>query len=73
MEFTLLKEHPVDIYMLLDRSRSHLQERRNGLSADFGRRLARAMSTMTSNLQLGLGTFVEKPEVPFGLNAYPEL
>lgn len=57
------EDHPVDIYYLMDLSASmfdDLQRIRN-----LGSTLSKEMASLTSNLQLGFGSFVEKPVLPY--------
>ncbi|XP_019644414.1 PREDICTED: uncharacterized protein LOC109485312 [Branchiostoma belcheri] len=63
-----LEDYPIDLYYLLDMSKS-MQEFRDELTK-LGKHLARKLSEKTESFRLGLGAFVEKPVDPFAFTAF---
>ncbi|XKL66192.1 hypothetical protein PGB90_009612 [Kerria lacca] len=57
--------YPLDIYYLMDSSNSQLLEKYSLAMPALGRKLAETISKVTSDLQLGFGSFVDKPVSPF--------
>lgn len=63
------EDYPVDLYYLMDLSASMNDDLRT--IKGLGSTLSKEMSKLTSNFQLGFGSFVEKPVSPF-INTVPE-
>lgn len=63
------KNYPVDLYYIMDLSRS-MEPHREKL-AKLGSKIAQAMRNITNNFRLGFGSFVEKTELPF-VSTVPE-
>ncbi|KAM8934441.1 integrin beta-6 [Pelodytes ibericus] len=57
------QDYPLDLYYLMDLSASMLDDL--DTIKELGSSLSREMSKLTSNFQLGFGSFVEKPVLPF--------
>ncbi|XP_008117348.1 integrin beta-6 [Anolis carolinensis] len=57
------EDYPVDLYYLMDLSASMNDDLKN--IKVLGSTLSKEMSKLTSNFQLGFGSFVEKPVSPF--------
>ncbi|KAJ8255350.1 hypothetical protein GJAV_G00203870 [Gymnothorax javanicus] len=57
------KDYPVDIYYLMDLSASMVDDLE--MIKDLGSTLSKEMAKLTSKFQLGFGSFVEKPVLPF--------
>uniref|UniRef100_A0A8D2L8D5 Integrin beta n=2 Tax=Varanus komodoensis TaxID=61221 RepID=A0A8D2L8D5_VARKO len=57
------EDYPVDLYYLMDLSASMIDDLRT--IKELGSTLSKEMSKLTSNFQLGFGSFVEKPVSPF--------
>ncbi|KAH0621414.1 hypothetical protein JD844_022702 [Phrynosoma platyrhinos] len=57
------EDYPVDLYYLMDLSAS-MNDDLNTIK-ELGSTLSKEMSKLTSNFQLGFGSFVEKPVSPF--------
>lgn len=57
------KDYPVDIYYLMDLSASMFDDLEK--IKDLGSTLSKEMAKLTSKFQLGFGSFVEKPVLPF--------
>ncbi|XP_064183464.1 integrin beta-6 isoform X1 [Anguilla rostrata] len=57
------KDYPVDIYYLMDLSASMIDDLEK--IKDLGSTLSKEMAKLTSKFQLGFGSFVEKPVLPF--------
>ncbi|KAG1654968.1 Integrin beta-PS [Nymphon striatum] len=62
-KFRQVKDYPVDLYYLMDLSRS-MHDDKNKL-AELGSLLAADMNKITSNFRLGFGSFVDKVVMPF--------
>ncbi|XP_054901011.1 integrin beta-6 [Poeciliopsis prolifica] len=56
-------DYPVDMYYLMDLSASMIDDLK--MIKDLGSSLSREMSKLTSNFQMGFGSFVEKPVLPY--------
>ncbi|XP_053263922.1 integrin beta-6 [Podarcis raffonei] len=63
------EDYPVDLYYLMDLSASMHDDLET--IKELGSSLSKEMSKLTSNFQLGFGSFVEKPVSPF-INTVPE-
>ncbi|XP_048342295.1 integrin beta-6 isoform X1 [Sphaerodactylus townsendi] len=63
------EDYPVDLYYLMDLSASMVDDLNT--IKELGSTLSKEMSKLTSNFQLGFGTFVEKPVSPF-IKTVPE-
>ncbi|OQV13505.1 Integrin beta-PS [Hypsibius exemplaris] len=63
VRFRQAKDYPVDLYYLMDLSHSMLDDKIK--LATLGRYLADEMRNLTSNFQLGFGSFVDKVVMPF--------
>lgn len=63
IQFRKAEDYPIDLYYLMDFS-SSMQKHKNNLSA-LGNKLAETMKNITSNFQLGFGSFVDKVTLPF--------
>ncbi|XP_061464650.1 integrin beta-6 isoform X2 [Rhineura floridana] len=57
------EDYPVDLYYLMDLSASMIDDLNT--IKELGSTLSKEMSKLTSNFQLGFGSFVEKPVSPF--------
>lgn len=57
------EDYPVDLYYLMDLSASMVDDLKT--IKELGSTLSKEMSKLTSNFQLGFGSFVEKPVSPF--------
>ena len=62
VKYSQAKDYPVDIYYLMDLSAS-MEAYRDKLS-ELGVQLAKAMTELTSNFQIGFGSFVDKVVLP---------
>ncbi|XP_008402680.1 integrin beta-6 [Poecilia reticulata] len=56
-------DYPVDMYYMMDLSASMIDDLK--MIKDLGSSLSREMSKLTSNFQMGFGSFVEKPVLPY--------
>lgn len=56
-------DYPVDMYYMMDLSASLIDDLK--MIKDLGSSLSREMSKLTSNFQMGFGSFVEKPVLPY--------
>uniref|UniRef100_H9GL59 Integrin beta n=1 Tax=Anolis carolinensis TaxID=28377 RepID=H9GL59_ANOCA len=65
-----VEDYPVDIYYLMDLSNSMKDDLRN--IQNLGTNLALKMRTVTSNLRIGFGAFVDKPLSPYMYISPPE-
>ncbi|XP_053116867.1 integrin beta-6 isoform X2 [Hemicordylus capensis] len=63
------EDYPVDLYYLMDLSASMSDDLKT--IKELGSTLSKEMSKLTSNFQLGFGSFVEKPVSPF-INTVPQ-
>ncbi|CAH0603376.1 unnamed protein product [Chrysodeixis includens] len=61
--FQPAQDYPVDIYFLLDASKT--MESVQNATATQSEKIYLAMKNMTSNVHLGLGTFIDKKVLPF--------
>lgn len=57
------EDYPVDLYYLMDLSASMDDDLKT--IKELGSTLSKEMSKLTSNFQMGFGSFVEKPVLPF--------
>lgn len=57
------EDYPVDIYYLMDLSASMIDDL--NMIKDLGSTLSKEMSKLTSKFQMGFGSFVEKPVLPY--------
>jgi len=62
MQFKQAKDYPVDLYFLMDLSRSMSDDK--GQLERLGDQLAQTMSNMTRFFRLGFGSFVDKNVKP---------
>lgn len=69
MRYTQAEDYPVDLYYLMDLSRS-MEDDKEKLSS-LGDLLAQTMQKLTSNFTLGFGSFVDKVVMPF-VSTVPE-
>lgn len=69
MKYTQAEDYPVDLYYLMDLSRSMYDDKEK-LSL-LGDQLAYTMKKITSNFRLGFGSFVDKVVMPF-VSTVPE-
>ena len=67
--FKLAEDYPVDLYYLMDLSQSMFDDLQS-LRA-LGKNIAEELRSLTSSLQMGFGSFVDKPVMPF-INTLPE-
>lgn len=63
ISFRQAKNYPVDLYYLMDLTRS-MEDDREKL-ADLGQRLVDTMRSITMNFRLGFGSFVDKVVMPY--------
>ncbi|XP_076361128.1 integrin beta-PS-like [Tachypleus tridentatus] len=63
VEFRQAVDYPVDLYYLMDLSKS-MEDDKDKL-ADLGNLLATTMENITSNFRLGFGSFVDKVVMPY--------
>ncbi|XP_076062859.1 integrin beta-PS-like isoform X2 [Oratosquilla oratoria] len=63
LKYRRIKDYPVDLYFLMDLSRSMKRDKKN--IAALGSKLAQTMRKMTSQFRLGFGSFVDKLALPF--------
>lgn len=63
MSYTQAEDYPVDLYYLMDLSKS-MEDDKAKLSM-LGNLLAETMSNITSNFRLGFGSFVDKVVMPY--------
>lgn len=63
IEFAQAEDYPVDLYYLMDLSNS-MKDDKQKLS-DLGQLLVESMSKITSNFNLGFGSFVDKVVMPY--------
>nr|XP_023020280.1 integrin beta-PS isoform X1 [Leptinotarsa decemlineata]XP_023020284.1 integrin beta-PS isoform X1 [Leptinotarsa decemlineata] len=69
MNYTQAEDYPVDLYYLMDLSRS-MNDDKEKLSS-LGDQLAYTMRKLTSNFRLGFGSFVDKVVMPY-VSTLPE-
>lgn len=69
MYYTQAEDYPVDLYYLMDLSKS-MEDDKEKLSA-LGDHLAQTMRNMTSKFMLGFGSFVDKVVMPY-VSTIPE-
>lgn len=69
MSYTQAEDYPVDLYYLMDLSRSMFDDKEK-LSL-LGDQLAYTMQQVTSNFTLGFGSFVDKVVMPY-VSTLPE-
>lgn len=63
MSYTQAEDYPVDLYYLMDLSKS-MEDDKDKLS-ELGNLLAESMMNITSNFRLGFGSFVDKVVMPY--------
>lgn len=63
MQYTQALDYPVDLYYLMDLSKS-MEDDKDKLSS-LGNLLAESMRNITSNFRLGFGSFVDKVVMPY--------
>lgn len=69
IQYKQVHDYPVDLYYLMDLSKSMSDDKEK--LAELGNKLASNMRDITSNFQLGFGTFVDKVAMPF-VSTVPE-
>ncbi|XP_030754778.1 integrin beta-PS isoform X1 [Sitophilus oryzae] len=69
MSYTQAEDYPVDLYYLMDLSRSMLDDKEK--LSSLGDQLAQTMQNITSNFTLGFGSFVDKVVMPY-VSTLPE-
>lgn len=69
MNYTQAEDYPVDLYYLMDLSKS-MKDDKEQLSS-LGDQLAYTMRKLTSNFRLGFGSFVDKVVMPY-VSTLPE-
>ncbi|XP_055370761.1 integrin beta-PS-like [Condylostylus longicornis] len=62
-EYSQAEDYPIDLYYLMDLSRSMLNHKEK--LSSLGNTLANAMKNITRNFQIGFGSFVDKVLMPF--------
>ncbi|KAJ8726160.1 hypothetical protein PYW07_000858 [Mythimna separata] len=65
------KDYPVDLYLLLDASRT--MERIRNMTATKAENIYYAIHNLTNNVHLGFGTFIDKGMLPFMSNTADDL
>lgn len=63
MNYTQIEDYPLDLYYLMDLSFSLLELKKE--LSDLGNLLAETMRNITSDFQLGYGSFIDKLVMPF--------
>lgn len=63
MNYTQAEDYPVDLYYLMDLSKS-MEDDKDKLSL-LGDLLAESMRNITTNFRLGFGSFVDKVVMPY--------
>lgn len=63
MHYTQAEDYPVDLYYLMDLSKS-MEDDKDKLSS-LGNLLSESMQNITSNFRLGFGSFVDKVVMPY--------
>ncbi|KAJ6639984.1 Integrin beta-PS [Pseudolycoriella hygida] len=63
-----LKKHPLDLYYLMDFTGSMRDDKDNLILLSGG--LVETVSALTNDFNIGFGTFVDKPVIPFGVEPY---
>lgn len=63
MSYTQAEDYPVDLYYLMDLSRSMYDDKEK--LSELGNLLAESMMNITSNFRLGFGSFVDKVVMPY--------
>lgn len=61
--FQAAQDYPVDLYFLLDASKT--MDKIKHMTAEYSENIYLAIKNMTNNVHLGLGTFVDKRVLPF--------
>ncbi|XP_076250227.1 position-specific antigen beta subunit myospheroid isoform X1 [Rhynchophorus ferrugineus] len=69
MSYTQAEDYPVDLYYLMDLSRSMYDDKEK--LSSLGDQLAQTMQNITSNFTLGFGSFVDKVVMPY-VSTLPE-
>ncbi|XP_066139995.1 integrin beta-PS isoform X1 [Euwallacea fornicatus] len=69
MSYTQAEDYPVDLYYLMDLSRSMFDDKEK--LSSLGDQLAYTMQQVTSNFKLGFGSFVDKVVMPY-VSTLPE-
>lgn len=59
------KDYPLDVYYLIDNSYT-MHEHTKKIAAE-GKRIPKVLLVLSNNLLLGVGTFVEKPDLPYAM------
>lgn len=65
MRYHHAPDYPLDIYYLMDSSKSLMEEKLVLSFGSLGTELKKKVSKLTRDLRLGFGSFVEKPVPPF--------
>lgn len=63
LTYTQAKDYPVDLYFLMDLSNSMKDDKAN--LEKLGDKMATTMRAITTEFQLGFGSFVDKKTLPF--------
>lgn len=63
MTYRPAKNYPLDIYCLMDMTRSMVDDKETLVSV--GKDLAYTLQHLTENYRIGFGSFVDKPAMPF--------
>lgn len=63
IEFRKAEDYPIDLYYLMDFSSSMAKYKRS--LSELGDKLTETMMNVTSNFQLGFGSFVDKVTLPY--------
>lgn len=61
--FKPAKDYPVDLYYLMDLSRSMLDDKEK--LAELGKKIGDELKKLTNEVRMGYGTFVDKPVMPY--------
>lgn len=69
MQFRQAVDYPVDLYYLMDLSKSMEDDKEN--LSKLGNEISKQMQRITSNFRLGFGSFVDKTVMPY-VNTVPE-
>lgn len=69
MKYTQAEDYPVDLYYLMDLSKSMYDDKEK--LSYLGDKLATTMKKLTSNFRLGFGSFVDKVVMPY-VSTLPE-
>lgn len=63
MTYKHLRNYPVDLYYLMDDSRSMNDDKE--MLSDLGIQLVESMKNLTNDFRLGFGVFVDKAVLPY--------